>query len=545
VSIKGLKQQMNYKWMVEVEDRWGAKASSVMAEFTTKANEPPERIELISPDSLTSVKFNNLLLKWQGFDKDYEDLKYTVFLRSQTESKALLSYSPLTEFLVTGLKPNTIYTLTIEAYDTYGGSISRDFTFQTKVNTPPNIPYLLEPANNSRVNLAKVSSLKFKWEESVDPDEDYVDYRFVIRNHSTERFRDPVNVNELSFESLATFFKVGQQYEWYVVARDKHGMVATSTIFSFETFRNDPPAIPSNPYPRDDKDGTSPLSNRIEFFSWNSSDPDDDELKYDFYIGESPDSLRLRAADLRSPNFYPSELFEYGKKYYWKVVVKDGYNEPVEGPVWTFKIKDMNNPPSSPLLVSPVNKIRDVSFNNIILKWKASTDPDDTPDRLIYYVYIGTADNMMLVQTIQNQTTSEISLNVTGLNPITTYYWRVGVEDPERNFAYSETWEFRTKPNTAPYWPSNPNPSDGQVLNVSTPVNLSFSWNASDPDADKLTFEVYVSKDPTFNSVSPVLSNTTTVTIPLYEKGKYYWYVIAKDPHGGITKGDLWSFELK
>lgn len=545
VSIKGLKQQTKYTWMVEVEDRWGGKTNSSTAQFTTKANEPPERIDLISPESLTSVKFNNLLLKWQGFDRDYEDLKYTVFLRSQTESKALISSSPITEFLVTGLKPNTVYTLTIEAYDNYGSSISRDFTFRTKENTPPSIPNLLEPSNNSKVNLAKVSSLKFRWEEAIDPDEDYVEYRFVIRSGASERFMDPVNINELSFQSLSTFFKVGQQYQWYVIARDKHGMVATSTTFSFETFRNNPPTVPSNPYPRDDKDGTSPLSNRIEFFSWNSSDPDNDELKYDFYIGESPENLRLRATDLRSPNFYPSELFEYGKRYYWKVTVKDGYNDPVEGPIWTFKIKDMNNPPTPPVLVSPINKTLGTNFNNVVLKWQASTDPDDTLDKLKYYVYIGTADNMMLVQTIQNQTAWEISVNISNLNPITTYYWRVGVEDPEGNFAYSETWEFRTKPNTAPNWPSNPNPSDGQVLNVSTPVNLTFSWSASDPDADKLNFEFYISKDPTFASVSPVLLNTTTVTIPFSEKGKYYWYIVAKDPHGGITKGDVWNFELK
>lgn len=546
---RNLKQMTTYKWTVEAKDRWGGVALSTKAEFTTKPNEPPERIELLSPeDKAVNVKFNNLLLKWRGSDRDYEELKYTVYLYPEgaQQGKALLSLNPTTELSVTELSPNTNYILLIEAYDTYGEKLSKQFSFRTKVNTPPPAPNLLEPADKSRVNIAKVSSLKFKWDAVNDPDEDFVNYKFVIRSGTSERSMYPVNNPELEFSSLATFFKVGQRYEWYVVAIDRNGANATSPVFSFETYRNNPPTVPSDPLPGDDIEGKKPLPNRIEQFSWVCSDPDGDELKYDLYMGESPDNLKLKASDLKTSNYSTTELFEFGKRYYWKVVAKDGYNDPVESPVWTFKITDTKFPPTAPVLIAPSNGQNNLNFNNISLRWRASSDSDDNKADLEYYVYIGRADEMSLLQTVKNQTGDEISITVDGLKPVTTYYWRVEVKDPFGNYAYSDTWRFTTKSNTAPLWPSDPDPKDGQVVTVSsTQTTIPLRWNASDPDEDRITYEVYISQNPNFEGVMPLVTNNKYVNAPINNTGVYYWYVVAKDPHDGVTIGDVWSFEIR
>ena len=546
---KNLKQLMTYQWSVEVRDKWGAIAKSPIAEFSTKQNEPPERIDLLYPENnSTNVKFNNLLLRWRGADKDYEELKYTVYLHSEGSQpgKPLLSLNTAMEYLVTELYPDTNYILTIEAEDTYGEKLSRQFKFRTKVNTPPPAPNLIEPLDNSKVNIARVSSLKFRWNAVIDPDEDFVNYRLVIRSGSSERSMYPLNNPELEFSSLSTFFKVGQKYEWYVVAIDRNGDSAMSKVFSFETYLNNPPAIPSNPYPGDDKEGNRPLPNRIEQFSWVCSDPDGDELRYDLYMGDSPDSLKLKASDLKTSNYSTTELFEFGKRYYWKVVAKDGYNDPVESPIWTFKITDTKAAPTAPILISPSNGQNNLNFNNLQLRWKASADPDDNKSDLEYYVYVGRADEMSLFQMIKNQTADEISVLVDGLKPVTTYYWRVEVKDPFGNYAYSDTWRFTTKANTAPLWPSNPDPKDGQIITVSsTQTSLSLRWDANDPDGDRLTYEVYVNQSPNFAGVTPIVTNNKFITFTISNTGIYYWYVVAKDPHDGVTKGDVWSFEIR
>ncbi|HOJ95017.1 MAG TPA: hypothetical protein PK390_07240, partial [Fervidobacterium nodosum] len=152
-------------------------------------------------------------------------------------------------------------------------------------------------------------------------------------------------------------------------------------------------------------------------------------------------------------------------------------------------------------------------------------------------------DEMTLVATVTGQTTDELTYTLSGLKPVTTYYWRVEVKDSFGNYEYSDTWRFTTKQNTAPNWPSNPNPADGSsVIGTGT---LTLSWDASDPDGDNLTYEVRVSTSTSFQSVKPIISSNNNVTITINEKGTYYWYVTLKDPHGGVTEGPVWRFEVK
>ncbi|MCX7654080.1 MAG: fibronectin type III domain-containing protein [Fervidobacterium sp.] len=543
---KNLRQTTTYRWSVEVKDKWGAVVNSPFAEFTTKANEPPEKIELISPqDKSTNVKFNNLLLKWKGLDRDFEELRYTVYLYQEgtAPSNPIISLSPEEEYQVTGLAPNTNYILQIEAYDTHNEKASQRFSFRTKVNTPPPVPVLQEPANNSRVNLAKVSSLNFRWGAVVDPDEDYVSYRFVIKGSSSERFMDPVNDTQINFSQIAGFFKVGERYQWYVEAKDKHGAKSTSATFTFETYRNNPPSVPSNPFPSNNKEN---LPNRISLFSWTCSDPDGDELKYDLYMGDSPDNLKLKASDLRKNEYSTSELFEFGKRYYWKVVARDGYNDPVEGPVWSFRITETKIPPTAPVLISPSDNQKELNFNSVTLKWKSSSDPDDDKASLEYYVYYGRADELNMARMLSGQTADEISITISGLQPVTTYFWRVEVKDPFGNYAYSSTWKFTTRTNTAPLWPSNPSPEDGTVItSSSTTTEVVLGWDGKDPDNDRLTYEVYISRTSDFTNVTPRVTADNYLKLRLESPAKYYWYVVAKDPHGGVTQGDIWTFEIR
>ncbi|AMW31960.1 fibronectin type III domain-containing protein [Fervidobacterium islandicum] len=543
--VKDLKQLTNYRWTVEAIDPWGAKSGLSEATFKTKANEAPERIELINPrNGELNVKFNNLLLKWQGYDKDYEDLRYTVTLRTGSSSgQALLSNSTLTEFLVTGLNPDTVYTLSITAVDKYGETRTESFQFTTKVNTPPTKPELTNPANSARVNFVSAKQITFTWTNATDPDEDDVDYEFVLVSGSQiVHKRSAVLSNSYTID-VNSLLDVGKTYTWYVAAKDRHGGRTESDRFTFETYRNTPPSVPTSPYPAN---GARNLPNRIERFSWDCSDPDGDALKFELYIGESPDNLKLEASNLTTKTYSTSRLFDFGKTYYWKVVVSDGYNPPVEGPVWSFTITAEDRPPTAPVLSSPSNGANGISFNNITLRWRASTDKETAPDRLVYLVYFGKADNMELVATVTGKTDDEIFHTISSVAPATTYYWRVEVKDSFGNYAYSTTWSLKTKPNEAPNIPLNPNPADGSQVPVSgVPTTVTLSWDCSDPDGDSLTYEVYINTSDDFSSVTPYTTTNKSVVVQINTLGRYYWYVVAKDKHGGETKSKTWNFDVK
>jgi len=539
--VKGLSQLTTYEWSVVAKDPWGAKSDPLKAQFKTKKNEPPTRIELRSPQNgETNTKFNNLLIEWKGYDNDLEDLKYTVKLTSDSTNNALLSGSEETSYTVRGLKPNTEYTLEITAVDSYNESTKATFSFKTKPNEPPSAPTLITPNDGENINFSKVSNVVFKWNPSTDPDEDEIFYVFVfIDQYGNERPRGPISATDTTYTLSSSVFSNGKTYGWRVEAHDVNGGVISSEKRTFRTFTNRPPDVPRDPTP---SDGANELPNRIPQFTWTATDPDGDLLTYDIYIGKSATTLTLEATGLTSPTYSTPRLFDFSQTYYWKVVVHDGYNDPVEGPVWSFTITNKNSVPTAPELVSPLNKEAGVAFNGAKLRWKASEDYETPQSQLTYYLYVGKADGMTLVATITGETNPEILRIVANLTPLTTYYWRVEVKDEFGNYAYSKTWEFKTKQNTAPSAPTNPNPRDGGKLPNKENV---LSWQCSDPDGDQLSYELYISSSSDFSGVAPINRNEANYLWTPPSTGTYYWYVVAKDPYGGEAAGPTWTFSVE
>lgn len=102
---------------------------------------------------------------------------------------------------------------------------------------------------------------------------------------------------------------------------------------------NSSPSAAFSPFPNDAAID-QPLTME---FSWEATDPDDDELTFDVYlfdadmqnealIGESLTETKLQVDDLR-----------YGSTYFWQVVVSDGEADPVFSEVWQFSTSPFPN----------------------------------------------------------------------------------------------------------------------------------------------------------------------------------------------------------
>jgi hypothetical protein len=139
----------------------------------------------------------------------------------------------------------------------------------------------------------------------------------------------------------------------------------------------------------------------------------------------------------------------------------------------------------------------------------------------------------------------------TGLNPATTYYYRVRAyrQDGGQYSGYSNVAEGTTvgivapppDVNNPPYEPSQPSPEQG-ATEQSSDVDL--SWTGGDPDGDAVTYDVYLAVES--SSVNrPVCSNVTGTTCDpgaLDPDTRYSWWVIAEDEHGAVTNGPVWGF---
>jgi uncharacterized protein (TIGR02145 family) len=94
---------------------------------------------------------------------------------------------------------------------------------------------------------------------------------------------------------------------------------------------NHAPTQPSDPMP-----GNGSLDVFIyPTISWNCYDIDGDTLTYDVYFGlENPPPLILSGNTINS---YKPGMLVYDTNYYWKIIVFDGHDHTIDGPVWSFR----------------------------------------------------------------------------------------------------------------------------------------------------------------------------------------------------------------
>ena len=198
------------------------------------------------------------------------------------------------------------------------------------------------------------------------------------------------------------------------------------------------------------------------------------------------------------------------------------------------KKEEPNLPPEDVSLTSPANNSTEVVLS-ATLSWQTAKDPDG--DDIVYDVYLGADANPSTIVS-PHQTSTAYS---PALIANTTYYWKVIAKDPNGESSQSIVWSFSTL-NNGPETVSLTAPVDG-ATDVATDAALTWQ-SVVDPDGDDIVYDVYldtevipatiVSSDQEEHTYAPALDVGTT----------YYWKVVAKDPHGGISESAVWSFTV-
>lgn len=183
-----------------------------------------------------------------------------------------------------------------------------------------------------------------------------------------------------------------------------------------------------------------------------------------------------------------------------------------------------------PARPSPSDGETDVTLDPVFTWW--SDDPDG--DTLSYSVYLGTRTPLPLEATGLTRNSYEPDTLAAG----STYYWAIAASD-----GLSETrgpiWTFSTlPPNQPPYEPYAPDPADREL---GVPTDQTLTWRASDPERDRLTYDIY------FGTLSRPPLMAEGLTTPSFDPGllradtPYYWSITVSD---GLhdTAGPTWSF---
>jgi len=148
-------------------------------------------------------------------------------------------------------------------------------------------------------------------------------------------------------------------------------------VISFESFQNNPPYEPSNPYPQD---GDTNISIDT-ILNWTGGDPDGDLVTYDVYFGKTS-KPPLIVNNQTQTTYDPPGGLQYETTYFWQIIAWDEFDSFTIGPMWNFTTEEkINREPDKPT-VSGVRGIhvpnRDYDYDIV------TTDPDG--DDIFYFI---------------------------------------------------------------------------------------------------------------------------------------------------------------
>jgi fibronectin type 3 domain-containing protein len=214
----------------------------------------------------------------------------------------------------------------------------------------------------------------------------------------------------------------------------------------------------------------------------------------------------------------PGSTLNNNQAYYWRVLAANTNGASAFSSAWSFTT--IPTIPAQVTLQSPSNGAVTQPLN-ATLSWNGVATASS------YRIQISTAVNFStLVMDSSGHTGT--SIQATGLQYATIYYWRVLASNGAGNGPYSSSWIFTTLI-AAPAVPSLALPADAAV---DQPTSVRFVWNAA---ARATAYDLAVSTDAAFATTftNPVdIADTSFTVNGLAQSTTYYWRVTAKNSGG-------------
>ena len=162
-------------------------------------------------------------------------------------------------------------------------------------------------------DYASSTDITISWNNSELYNSEY-DYMVLYDFDSVTVVANMLIIDSYSFNSLAM---IPHHFQ----------IICNSSISS----TNNPPYIPSNPFPINGSTEVNIFTN----LDWIGSDPDQNDLvTYDVYFGTTNNPQKIISN--QSATAYNPGSLNYNKTYYWKIIAWDNKGSWSEGPLWLF-----------------------------------------------------------------------------------------------------------------------------------------------------------------------------------------------------------------
>lgn len=424
------------------------------------------------------------------------------------------SYSSLPFLTISGSSTHVVWT------DNRDGNTEIYYKRNPTGNpVPPVTPQLFAPSNNA---INQSTTLNLVWFRSQNA----LSYRVQL---ATDAGFSNLIVNDSSLTDTTrqvSGLNNNATYYWRINAKNAVGTSNYSSTWQFTTIVS----VPTNPIL------ISPSNNSINQpvnlnFYWSKPQF---AAAYRFQLASDSlfTSLIVNDSTLTDTTRTVSGL-NNSNIYWWRVNAKNiagtsNFSAP-------FKFTTIVALPSAPVLYSPLNNQTALllSLNLVWLK---------RPTAVSYRVQLAT-DSLFGNLIVNDSTLSDSIKAVSGLQPLTNYWWRVNAKNIGGTSQYSPVWKFRTL--GSPHQVILINPPDSAV---NQPVNIIFRWAVANEQTNPVPFikNVNIFNDNiqkywfelNLDTLSaPVVRDSNLVdtfktAASLTNFTRYYWRVKAKNEIG-------------
>lgn len=326
------------------------------------------------------------------------------------------------------------------------------------------------------------------------------------------------------------------QYYWR--ARSYNGILYSPWVnseFSINRIPEPPTAIKLNsPVVGTEVDDTLPLLSVM-----NASDPDGDELVYQFnvYSDDTMSQLVATSADIVAnpqgvTQWRVIEALDEGSEYFWNVTAKDESGLSNQSDLFWFSVYGANLLPSVPTLVSPALG-ESLGTNYVDLTIQQGVDPEG--DELVYHFELDTeaafTSTDKQTMTLAANSDNHVVWTVSELIDNQQYHWRVRAEDSLGGMSEPMLGQFGINLSlTAPIAPVVDNPGDGSWVQSLSPVLTVHDIATPNRPIIAYEFEVYADEDMSQLLVrDEVTTPSYELPVELTDNTWYYWRVRAID----------------
>lgn len=248
-------------------------------------------------------------------------------------------------------------------------------------------------------------------------------------------------------------------------------------------------------------------------------------MTYDVYFGSNnpPPQISFNV----SGNCTYTDLLNFNKTYYWKIVAWDEHGLKTSGPIWYFTTEE-NLPPYAPSQPCPGDGEPYVPIDLEFLLWNCS-DPNPC-DQLRYDVYFDDVSPPAMKSSQQKENYMCIPYTLTLYQ---TYYWKIVAWDSGGLSTESPIWSFTTGGPCIPSVIIN-GPTHGKAG-----VAYTYTFNTSSQYGYYLTYKIDWGDNSPFEYVGPTPPGVeVNATHTWYHMGSYIIRAAAIDEYG--LEGD-WS----